>query len=195
MATYYETLGVQRSASMADVKKAYRRLAMKYHPDRNSEVNAAERFKEVTNAYEVLSDTEKRERYDSELHQFHDFDEALAENARRDAGESIDFPQHDDWNPFTANTDKQRPSMLARLVVVGLVAVGWLAGLVAVIVLGVIGLLGGLWRNRRRIVFYLRQLWAWVVGIAVGVAVWVAVMFALMAVMYVAILVAHAFLA
>ena len=62
---YYETLGVQRGASEADVKKAYRRLAMKYHPDRNSgEPDAEEKFKEASEAYEVLSDAEKRERYD-----------------------------------------------------------------------------------------------------------------------------------
>ena len=63
---YYEVLGVARGASEADVKKAYRRLAMKYHPDRNSSGDEAaeEKFKEASEAYEVLSDDEKRERYD-----------------------------------------------------------------------------------------------------------------------------------
>ena len=61
---YYEVLGVDRRASDADVKKAYRRLAMKYHPDRNSDEDAEERFKEAREAYEVLTDQEKRERYD-----------------------------------------------------------------------------------------------------------------------------------
>ena len=62
---YYETLGVARDAAESEIKKAYRKLAMQYHPDRNNGDSAAEeRFKEVTEAYEVLSDTEKRVQYD-----------------------------------------------------------------------------------------------------------------------------------
>ena len=62
---YYEVLGVDRGADEADVKKAYRRLAMKYHPDRNpDDADAEERFKEATEAYQVLTDDEKRQRYD-----------------------------------------------------------------------------------------------------------------------------------
>src|ERR687890_422554 len=61
---YYEILGVSRSASDDDIKKAYRRLALQYHPDRNSAPEATERFKEATEAYQVLSDSEKRSLYD-----------------------------------------------------------------------------------------------------------------------------------
>ena len=61
---YYEVLGVSRSASAEDIKKAFRRLAMQYHPDRNSQDGAEARFKEIGEAYEVLSDAEKRSAYD-----------------------------------------------------------------------------------------------------------------------------------
>ncbi len=63
---YYHALGLERSASDADIKKAYRRLAMKYHPDRNpgKEKEATERFKEINEAYGVLGDPEKRKQYD-----------------------------------------------------------------------------------------------------------------------------------
>ena len=61
---YYEVLGVPQGASGDDIKKAFRRLAMQYHPDRNKEADAEARFKEIGEAYEVLSDSEKRAAYD-----------------------------------------------------------------------------------------------------------------------------------
>lgn len=62
---YYEVLGVSRDASEEEIKKAYRRLALKYHPDRNpGDRTAEERFKEASEAYQVLSDPERRSRYD-----------------------------------------------------------------------------------------------------------------------------------
>jgi molecular chaperone DnaJ len=61
---YYEVLGLERGASETEVKKAYRRLAMKFHPDRNQEPEAEEKFKEASEAYEVLSDPSKKGTYD-----------------------------------------------------------------------------------------------------------------------------------
>jgi len=58
---YYEVLGVDRSVSKDDLKKSYRKLAMKYHPDRNpGDEKAAEKFKELSEAYEILSDDQKK---------------------------------------------------------------------------------------------------------------------------------------
>ena len=62
---YYEVLGVSRSASKQELKKAFKKLAMKYHPDRNPDDQAAaDKFKEAAEAYEILSDAEKKAAYD-----------------------------------------------------------------------------------------------------------------------------------
>lgn len=61
---YYEVLGVAKTATAQEIKKAYRKLAMKLHPDRNKEADAEEKFKEINEAYEVLSDENNRRKYD-----------------------------------------------------------------------------------------------------------------------------------
>lgn len=61
---FYKTLGISRNATDEEIKKAYRKLALKYHPDKNKGAKAEERFKEVAEAYEVLSDKKKRDIYD-----------------------------------------------------------------------------------------------------------------------------------
>ncbi len=88
---YYEVLGVAREAGIDDIKKAYRRMAVKYHPDKNpGDANAEEKFKEAAEAYGVLSDDEKRARYDRYGHsatggggfdpsQFSDFGDILGD--------------------------------------------------------------------------------------------------------------------
>jgi len=65
---YYKVLGVSRDATPDEIKKAYRKLALKYHPDRNNSNNAEEQFKKISEAYEVLKDDEKRTAYDNYGH-------------------------------------------------------------------------------------------------------------------------------
>ena len=66
---YYEVLGVDRSASAEEIKKAYRKLAVKYHPDKNpGDKSAEEKFKEISEAYEVLKDDKKKAMYDQYGH-------------------------------------------------------------------------------------------------------------------------------
>ena len=61
---YYKVLGVDRKATEDDIKEAYRKLARKYHPDTNHDAGAEDRFKQISEAYDTLSDPEKRKRYD-----------------------------------------------------------------------------------------------------------------------------------
>ena len=61
---YYDVLGISRNASKDEIKKSFRKLARQYHPDVSTETNAEQKFKEINEAYEVLSDDQKRQRYD-----------------------------------------------------------------------------------------------------------------------------------
>ena len=101
---YYEVLGVDRDASAADVKKAFRRLARELHPDVNpGDPEAAERFRETSEAYEALSNPETRARYDRFGHagmagtQFHP--EHLVVVPLRGHGRSLWAADHHSWKP------------------------------------------------------------------------------------------------
>jgi len=65
MDDYYRVLGIDKRASQDDIKKAYRMLALKWHPDKNADVDAKHRFNEISQAYQVLSDVNKRREYDN----------------------------------------------------------------------------------------------------------------------------------
>lgn len=85
---YYKTLGISKGASDAEIKKAYRKLAMKYHPDKNQgDKSAEDKFKTVNEAYEILSDKSKRQAYD--MHGHAGVDPSAAAGARRHASQNF----------------------------------------------------------------------------------------------------------
>jgi curved DNA-binding protein len=122
---YYETLGLERSASQEDVKRSYRKLARKYHPDVSKHTDAEDRFKELGEAYHVLKDPEKRAAYDrlgSEWRNGQDFqpppnwDEGFEfRGAGNEAAEQADF--HDLFEKMFGGArgahPRQRPLMCA----------------------------------------------------------------------------------
>jgi len=65
---YYKSLGVEKSASNKEIKKAFRKLALKYHPDKNPDTDTSKKFQEIAEAYEVLGDEDKRRQYDQKGH-------------------------------------------------------------------------------------------------------------------------------
>lgn len=88
---YYKILGVSKTATAEEIKKAYRKIALKYHPDRNQNDGAAEeKFKEASEAYEVLSDEEKRKKYDRFGHKWKMYEQAGA-NGNGATGDFHDF--------------------------------------------------------------------------------------------------------
>jgi molecular chaperone DnaJ len=89
---YYEVLGVTKTASDQEIKTAYRRLAKKYHPDVSTEENAESKFKEVQEAYDVLSDSSKRQQYDTFGHQ--------ANNGQGFNSQGFDFDINDIFSSF-----------------------------------------------------------------------------------------------
>ena len=89
---YYEVLGVSENADVSEIKKKYRKLAIKYHPDRNSgDENATKKFREVTEAYEILGDEKKREEYDCRRKNI----QSQRKNKNKKRNVKNKFPQND----------------------------------------------------------------------------------------------------
>ena len=113
---FYQILGVTDSASQAEIKKAYRRLARELHPDVNPDPQTQERFKEITQAYEVLSDPEKRQMYDLGADPF------ARPGAAGPGGFGAGFPFSDIMDAFFGTgagprgpRSRRRPSLRMRL--------------------------------------------------------------------------------
>jgi len=106
---FYKILGLTKGASDSDIKKAYRKLALKFHPDRNKEKNAEEKFKEISFAYEILSDPEKKKRYDQ-------FGEAgINPNFQGPNGRGPGGSHQGNHFTFTSNGGAFDPSEFARM--------------------------------------------------------------------------------
>jgi molecular chaperone DnaJ len=94
---YYKTLGVKRTATQDEIRKAYRRLARKHHPDVNpGDKSAEDKFKQISEAYDVLSDQKKRDVYDK----YGTYSETVRDAASRGPAGGVDF----DWSVFTSGT-------------------------------------------------------------------------------------------
>jgi molecular chaperone DnaJ len=101
MTDYYSVLGLSKGASVDEVKKAYKVLAKKYHPDVSKEPEAEKKFKEVLEAYQILSDPEKKQNYDNYGDSYKNFQGYNQQGAGFGQGQRMDFDFEDIFNQFT----------------------------------------------------------------------------------------------
>ncbi|MGL4251934.1 MAG: DnaJ C-terminal domain-containing protein [Metamycoplasmataceae bacterium] len=112
---YYEILGVSKNADAKEIKKAYRQLAMKYHPDKNSSKDAEEKFKEINEAHECLSDPDRRQRYDRFGHGEHAFNEGASGGFSQAGFGDIFNDIFNAFNPFGGEHAKQKRNRNAKM--------------------------------------------------------------------------------
>ncbi|MGL5617467.1 MAG: DnaJ C-terminal domain-containing protein [Metamycoplasmataceae bacterium] len=105
---YYEILGIPKNADAKEIKKAYRQLAMKYHPDKNSSKDAEEKFKEINEAHECLSDPDRRQRYDTFGYGEHAFNEGASSGFAQSGFGDIFNDIFNAFNPFGGGHSKQK---------------------------------------------------------------------------------------
>ncbi len=143
MKTYYEILGVSETADASTIKKAYRSLAKKYHPDIYDGDDRETKFKEITKAYEVLSNEEKRQMYDSQGHSYYQQGEAYGHNNTRQQWTRT--YQYDDFkNFFYEQNIPTMPLYKKILIIIGfallaiLVIIGYIFYLIIQIIVSII---------------------------------------------------------
>ena len=137
MKNYYKVLGINIEASQMDVKKAFRKLALKYHPDRNKEPNAAHKFIEVTEAYEVLRDPIKRADYDR-IYKVH-FDKVEPKEEKQTEYKYREYYQ--EWEEFGRQKAQEYSSIpfeefARRLLKEVSIGAGYVPNLIAILIVG-----------------------------------------------------------
>lgn len=105
---YYKIMGLERNASQDDIKRSYRKLARKYHPDVSKEAGAEEKFKELGEAYEILKDPEKRSKYDQYGQYWKQQDQGFKPDARQQSYSHFNEADASDFQDFINNVFRQR---------------------------------------------------------------------------------------
>ncbi|RXG57679.1 DnaJ protein-like 1 [Armadillidium vulgare] len=120
---YYKILGIEKKATDDDIKKGYRKMAMKFHPDKNDSPDASERFKEVAEAYEILIDKKKRNDYDQSFSNLSGEDIGMNNSFEQNSNQSGSFTRiwrhsQTQWNPSfeqpSSANSQHHPSNLHR---------------------------------------------------------------------------------
>lgn len=108
---YYEILNISPNATLDEVKKAYRRLALQYHPDRNKAHDAHDKFIEITEAYEVLRDSDKKKEYDNLYRVYFKFSKEIVEESKEHFNQSEFEEKSSQWGHYGKSMAEEYASM------------------------------------------------------------------------------------